>query len=252
MFAEENTQMSDLDDEFDFEFDAVDDLALVQALDQVENKIPFHSVASAAGPSIVQRPALYTHQASLNSTANAFQQIDQGQFTATKVPSYIAPSTAAAGKQKQQTSLLDHFKSTTTKTNLPKLHGLSQSTAVGTMSKVDRKNANQNQQQSLLSLDKHHQSKAKAYNPKRPDAVASYHTLDEEAIKTWVYPINYSIRDYQFNIAQSALFSNTLVCLPTGLGKTFIAAVVIYNYLRWFPEVLFTITIGFRSLDSTH
>ena len=237
--------MSDLD-EFDFEFDAVDDLALLQALDQVENKI------SNAGPSIVQRPALYTHQASLNSTTNAFQQHNQSQFTATKVPSYFVPSTAAAGKQKQQTSLLDHFKSTTTMTNPPKLHGLAQSTAVGMMSKVDRKDTNQNQQQSLLSLDKHPQSKAKAHNPKRPDAVASYHTLDEEAIKTWVYPINYSIRDYQFNIAQSALFSNTLVCLPTGLGKTFIAAVVIYNYLRWFPEVFFIRMIRFRSLDSIH
>jgi ERCC4-related helicase len=26
------------------------------------------------------------------------------------------------------------------------------------------------------------------------------------------------------------------VALPTGLGKTFIAAVVMYNYFRWFPE----------------
>lgn len=24
--------------------------------------------------------------------------------------------------------------------------------------------------------------------------------------------------------------------LPTGLGKTFIAAVVMYNYFRWFPS----------------
>lgn len=47
---------------------------------------------------------------------------------------------------------------------------------------------------------------------------------------------NYSRRDYQFNISQAALFSNTLVVLPTGLGKTLIAAVVMYNYFRWFPE----------------
>ena len=31
------------------------------------------------------------------------------------------------------------------------------------------------------------------------------------------------------------MYDNTLVTLPTGLGKTFIAAVVMYNYFRWFP-----------------
>ncbi|KZV33093.1 Fanconi anemia group M protein [Dorcoceras hygrometricum] len=60
--------------------------------------------------------------------------------------------------------------------------------------------------------------------------------IDPEAAKTWVYPVNISRRDYQFAITQTALFSNTLVVLPTGLGKTFIAAVVMYNYFRWFPE----------------
>lgn len=47
---------------------------------------------------------------------------------------------------------------------------------------------------------------------------------------------NVPFRDYQFSIAKVALFSNTLVALPTGLGKTLIAAVVMYNYFRWFPE----------------
>eukprot|EP00981_Chlorochromonas_danica_P015780 scaffold14424_cov288-Ochromonas_danica.AAC.2 len=60
--------------------------------------------------------------------------------------------------------------------------------------------------------------------------------LDEEASKTWVYPTNYPIRRYQEEICQQALLSNTLVSLPTGLGKTLIAAVVIYNYMRWFPN----------------
>lgn len=48
--------------------------------------------------------------------------------------------------------------------------------------------------------------------------------------------VNVPLRDYQFDITQSALFSNTLVALPTGLGKTLIAAVVMYNYFRWFPQ----------------
>ncbi|XP_003480507.1 Fanconi anemia group M protein isoform X1 [Sus scrofa] len=52
----------------------------------------------------------------------------------------------------------------------------------------------------------------------------------------WIYPTNCPVRDYQLNIARTALFCNTLVCLPTGLGKTFIAAVVMYNFYRWFPS----------------
>ena len=32
----------------------------------------------------------------------------------------------------------------------------------------------------------------------------------------WIYPVNYPLRSYQFNIVQKALFWNTLVTLPTG------------------------------------
>jgi len=79
--------------------------------------------------------------------------------------------------------------------------------------------------------------------------------FDESKGETWIFPINQSIRDYQFHIIhqgsqcsvilvllkkkkiilQKALLYNTLVSLPTGLGKTFIAAVVMYNFYRWFP-----------------
>jgi len=52
----------------------------------------------------------------------------------------------------------------------------------------------------------------------------------------WIYPTNYPVREYQFSIVHKALFVNTLVCLPTGLGKTFIAAVVMYNFYRWYPH----------------
>lgn len=44
---------------------------------------------------------------------------------------------------------------------------------------------------------------------------------------------------------QTALLQNTLVCLPTGLGKTLIAAVVMYNFSRWFPQV--RLGTGFRA-----
>lgn len=89
--------------------------------------------------------------------------------------------------------------------------------------------------------------------------------FDLSAGNTWIYPENYPVRQYQFDIVKSALYCNTLVCLPTGkksycqllsalsrrsnrlsfykhiillcvgLGKTFIAAVVMYNFWRWYP-----------------
>ena len=62
----------------------------------------------------------------------------------------------------------------------------------------------------------------------------THHKLDEEAMRTWVYPTNLgTIRDYQFNIVARGLFHNLLVALPTGLGKTFIAATIMLNWLRW-------------------
>lgn len=52
----------------------------------------------------------------------------------------------------------------------------------------------------------------------------------------WIYPTNYPVREYQFSIVKQSLIKNTLVTLPTGLGKTFIASVVMYNFYRWYPE----------------
>ncbi|KAG6885931.1 hypothetical protein C0993_007433 [Termitomyces sp. T159_Od127] len=54
--------------------------------------------------------------------------------------------------------------------------------------------------------------------------------------KHWIYPLNRPKRDYQFNIVKRCLFENTIVALPTGLGKTFLAGVVMLNYYRWYPE----------------
>lgn len=60
--------------------------------------------------------------------------------------------------------------------------------------------------------------------------------FDGCSAKVWIYPTNYPIREYQLKISEAALLQNTLVCLPTGLGKTFIAAVVMYNFYRWYPS----------------
>ncbi|KAL1132770.1 hypothetical protein AAG570_010722 [Ranatra chinensis] len=52
---------------------------------------------------------------------------------------------------------------------------------------------------------------------------------------SYIYPTNFPVRQYQATMVKTSLFKNTLVSLPTGLGKTFIAAVVMYNYYRWYP-----------------
>jgi ERCC4-related helicase len=72
--------------------------------------------------------------------------------------------------------------------------------------------------------------------PPLPENTPNFHPIHSENLRTWIYPTNYPIRGYQLNIVQKAMFNNTLVALPTGLGKTFIAAVVMFNYWRWFPN----------------
>ncbi|KAJ5651054.1 uncharacterized protein N7484_004777 [Penicillium longicatenatum] len=73
-------------------------------------------------------------------------------------------------------------------------------------------------------------------DPGPPDKVEppTHHKLNHDALNTWWYPTNLgTTRDYQFNITQKGLFHNLLVALPTGLGKTFIAATVMLNWFRW-------------------
>eukprot|EP01038_Epipyxis_sp_PR26KG_P015145 gene15145-20398_t len=65
-------------------------------------------------------------------------------------------------------------------------------------------------------------------------SIAPY--LDKATCSEWIYPTNYPIRNYQLDICSQAMLYNTLVCLPTGMGKTLIAAVVMYNFYRWYPN----------------
>ena len=64
--------------------------------------------------------------------------------------------------------------------------------------------------------------------------------LDDRAAASWLYPEDprFEFRAYQHLMAKAALFEDTLVSIPTGTGKTFIAAVVMHNFLRWFPDGL--------------
>jgi Fanconi anemia group M protein len=60
--------------------------------------------------------------------------------------------------------------------------------------------------------------------------------VNPDAAQHWIYPLGVPEREYQLSAISTALLQNTLVCLPTGLGKTLIAAVVMHNFSRWFPE----------------
>lgn len=70
--------------------------------------------------------------------------------------------------------------------------------------------------------------------PTNREEPPTHHKLDREALMTWVYPTNLGdTRDYQYSIVARGLYHNMLVALPTGLGKTFIAAVIMLNWFRW-------------------
>lgn len=74
----------------------------------------------------------------------------------------------------------------------------------------------------------------RAFRADLPPEAPSHHELNSNAMNTWVYPTNLGpTRDYQFSIVKNGLFNNVLVALPTGLGKTFIAATIMLNYYRW-------------------
>src|SRR5437867_1978059 len=61
-----------------------------------------------------------------------------------------------------------------------------------------------------------------------------------------------TVREYQDRIARSALSANTLVVLPTGLGKTMIALIVAQGRLGLAPEGKVLILAPTRPLVLQH
>ena len=83
------------------------------------------------------------------------------------------------------------------------------------------------------------------------EELPTHHKLDREALKTWVYPTNLgTIRDYQYSIVARGLYHNMLVALPTGLGKTFIAATIMLNWFRWTTDAQIVFVAPTRPLVS--
>lgn len=62
---------------------------------------------------------------------------------------------------------------------------------------------------------------------------STHHPLNISNLDTFIYPANLQVRKYQEQVVTKALLENVLCSLPTGLGKTFIAAAVMLNFYRW-------------------
>ena len=79
----------------------------------------------------------------------------------------------------------------------------------------------------------------------------THHLLNANALQTWVYPTNLGgIREYQYGIVAKGLYHNLLVALPTGLGKTFIAATIMLNWFRWTQDAQIVFVAPTRPLVS--
>ncbi|EAY14451.1 Type III restriction enzyme, res subunit family protein [Trichomonas vaginalis G3] len=81
---------------------------------------------------------------------------------------------------------------------------------------------------------------------RKPDD--KYVEADKDKLMTFLYPCDVPRRNYQYDISQACFKENTLVCLPTGTGKTFIASVVMMNFYRWYPSSLIIFCATTRAL----
>lgn len=63
---------------------------------------------------------------------------------------------------------------------------------------------------------------------------------------------SFEVRDYQRNIADAASERNTLVVLPTGMGKTIVSVLVAAKRLQQFPDSKVLVTAPTRPLNAQH
>lgn len=88
----------------------------------------------------------------------------------------------------------------------------------------------------LLDAPKQDEQQQQQQQREKQEKPSEFDGFDMDTGAHWLYPNNLPLRSYQHSIVQAALYRNTLVVLPTGLGKTFIASVVMYNLHRWYPQ----------------
>lgn len=200
------------DDEFD---DDIADEDFLSAFDQVSSsnggqRAPETSSSTVNGNNRTPNP-----QATASAAARELQDLPSDAFSSPE-PDQRAPARISAPQRQQP----NH---PAARTGLKRVNSSTyrQTTLWGT-------------EISDQSTQPSQSTSARIYRADLPREVPSHHELEKEAMKTWVYPTNLgAIRDYQFSIVKNSLFNNTLVALPTGLGKTFIAATVMLNFYRW-------------------
>lgn len=172
-------------DEFDGEFDDIDEAALIEATAQVEAQ------------SRLSRCSLQSRGGSIDSPAKDFG--DNDHYSQQQ---YLQTWRESNGASLRQTTL----------TGAILCENIRPSPSQGTASRH-----NPNRQESQLPMA----SNRYPLIANQIQELPTHHRLDLDAVKTWVYPTNLEHRDYQFNIVQGGLFNNLLVALPTGDNPSF-------------------------------
>ncbi|KAL1631338.1 3'-5' DNA helicase [Diplodia seriata] len=191
-------------------------------LDDIDESI-FQRLVSH-GPPVASKPTTYSAQ-NLNGTVNEIdQELLDLPSDAFSISSMTSPEFQRAGRAQDQAIIVSSQDNRTPagpQRLAAPLNGLRQTTLYGGSAAVPPSQINKRQNWPAANKDE----------------PPTHHKIDLEAMKTWVYPTNLgSIREYQFNIVHRGLYHNLLVALPTGLGKTFIAATIMLNFLRWTTE----------------
>ncbi|KAJ3146247.1 hypothetical protein HDU89_006388 [Geranomyces variabilis] len=223
-----------MDDDFDDLFDEFgdDDQSLLEALAHVESE-------SAAAPLPAAKQAAPARRANPAADASRVQhQQRQRQPPAARAQPLAfeaVPDSQRSSNSSRQTTLLESFGGLSSQRPPQRPSAELATRAASSSSKAFPSSKGPSQTHSTPVITPP-SPRTLARDLEGAGYVPGLHKIDTEAAKTWVYPTNVSMRDYQFNIISRGLFVNTLVALPTGLGKTFIAAVMMFNFFRWFPE----------------
>lgn len=194
-------------DEFDDGFDDIDESLLRRLVSQ--------------GPAATNKPAADAPRITNSKARQVSPELLDLPSDAFDLSSMNSPEIQRSARHRTQAILIssqDNAKPSRPQKLAAPLNGLRQTTLFGGSSAVPPSQINKRQNWPMSNKDE----------------PPTHHKIDREAMKTWVYPTNLgTIRDYQFNIVHRGLFHNLLVALPTGLGKTFIAATIMLNFWRW-------------------